>query len=292
MHPEKRYPRTGDRETVYLKQVITNPNIRVGDFTMYHDFIHDPRQFEQNAVRYHYPLNHDKLIIGKFCSIACGVQFLFNSANHTKKSLSTYPFPLFFEEWGLDIRDVASAWDNKGDIVIGNDVWIGYEAILLAGVTIGDGAVIGTRALVTKDVPPYTIVGGTPARVLRKRFSEDTISALLRLKWWDWPIEPFNGIFQRYNPGRSTPCSLHIPNKNVPQDQMSCGTSAFLLVGTYSCAAPSAAASGRSQLVIIPPSSSKVAVFTIWDLPTRISWVPSSLDRLSFTVPSMVKTRL
>ena len=123
MHPEKRYPRTGDRETVYLKQVITNPNIRVGDFTMYHDFIHDPRQFEQNAVRYHYPLNHDKLIIGKFCSIACGVQFLFNSANHTKKSLSTYPFPLFFEEWGLDIRDVASAWDNKGDIVIGNDVW-------------------------------------------------------------------------------------------------------------------------------------------------------------------------
>ena len=161
MHPEKRYPRTGDRETVYLKQVITNPNIRVGDFTMYHDFIHDPRQFEQNAVRYHYPLNHDKLIIGKFCSIACGVQFLFNSANHTKKSLSTYPFPLFFEEWGLDIRDVASAWDNKGDIVIGNDVWIGYEAILLAGVTIGDGAVIGTRALVTKDVPPYTIVGGT-----------------------------------------------------------------------------------------------------------------------------------
>ena len=180
MHPEKRYPRTGDRETVYLKQVITNPNIRVGDFTMYHDFIHDPRQFEQNAVRYHYPLNHDKLIIGKF----------------TKKSLSTYPFPLFFEEWGLDIRDVASAWDNKGDIVIGNDVWIGYEAILLAGVTIGDGAVIGTRALVTKDVPPYTIVGGTPARVLRKRFSEDTISALLRLKWWDWPIEHI----QRYIP--------------------------------------------------------------------------------------------
>ena len=185
---------TGRRST--LKQVITNPNIRVGDFTMYHDFIHDPRQFEQNAVRYHYPLNHDKLIIGKFCSIACGVQFLFNSANHTKKSLSTYPFPLFFEEWGLDIRDVASAWDNKGDIVIGNDVWIGYEAILLAGVTIGDRAVIGTRALVTKDVPPYTIVGGTPARVLRKRFSEDTISALLRLKWWDWPIEHI----QRYIP--------------------------------------------------------------------------------------------
>ena len=145
MHPEKRYPRTGDRETVYLKQVITNPNIRVGDFTMYHDFIHDPRQFEQNAVRYHYPLNHDKLIIGKFCSIACGVQFLFNSANHTKKSLSTYPFPLFFEEWGLDIRDVASAWDNKGDIVIGNDVWIGREVLFTPGRTVKDGTVTVTR---------------------------------------------------------------------------------------------------------------------------------------------------
>ena len=185
MHPEKRYPRTGDRETVYLKQVITNPNIRVGDFTMYHDFIHDPRQFEQNAVRYHYPLNHDKLIIGKFCSIACGVQFLFNSANHTKKSLSTYPFPLFFEEWGLDIRDVASAWDNKGDIVIGNDVWIGLNATILDGVTIGDGAIVAAGAVVTKDVPPYAVVAGVPAKIIKYRFTESQIDFLLKFRWWE-----------------------------------------------------------------------------------------------------------
>ena len=105
------------------------------------------------------------------------------------KSLSTYPFPLFFEEWGLDKKDVAASWDNKGDIVIGNDVWIGYEAVVMAGVTIGDGAVIGTRAVVTKDVPAYTIVGGIPAKTIRKRFPDETIDALLALKWWDWPEE-------------------------------------------------------------------------------------------------------
>lgn len=186
---KKIYPRTGDRKTVYLKNVVTDPGISVGDFTIYNDFVHDPRQFEENNVLYHYPINHDKLKIGKFCSIACGAKFLFNSANHTMKSLSTYPFPIFFEEWGLDVRDITSAWDNKGDIVIGNDVWIGYEAVIMAGVTVGDGAIIGTRAVVTKDVPPYTIVGGVPARQIRKRFSEDMIAYLLDLKWWDWPIE-------------------------------------------------------------------------------------------------------
>lgn len=128
-------------------------------------------------------------MIGKFCSIACGAKFLFTSANHTQASLSTYPFPLFFEEWGLDVQNITSAWDNKGDIIIGNDVWIGYEAVILSGVTIGDGAIIGTRAVVTKDVPPYTIVGGVPAKPIRKRFSVDTISALLKIKWWDWPEE-------------------------------------------------------------------------------------------------------
>lgn len=186
---KKIYPRTEDKQTVYLKSVITNPNITVGDYTMYNDFVNDPTLFEKNNVVYHYPINHDRLVIGKFCSIACGARFLFNSANHTMTSLSTYPFPLFFEEWGLDRKDVATSWDNKGDIIIGNDVWIGYEAVMLAGVTIGDGAIIGTRAVVTKDVPPYTIVGGVPAKPIRKRFSEKTVSALLEIKWWDWPKE-------------------------------------------------------------------------------------------------------
>lgn len=183
------YPRTGDMQTVYLKNVITNTNITVGDYTIYNDFINDPALFEKNNVLYHYPINHDKLVIGKFCSIACGAKFLFNSANHSLSSLSSYPFPLFFETWGLDIKDVAAAWDNKGDIAIGNDVWIGYESVILAGVTIGDGAIIGTRAVVTKDIPPYTIVGGVPTRPIRKRFSKEKITSLLEMKWWDWPKE-------------------------------------------------------------------------------------------------------
>ncbi len=183
----KLYPRTGDKETIYLKNAISNPNITVGDFTMYNDFVNDPVLFEKNNVLYHYPINQDKLVIGKFCSIACGAKFLFNSANHTLSSLSTYPFPLFFEEWNLEKKEVTQAWDNKGDIIVGNDVWIGYEAVILAGVHIGDGAVIGTRAVVTKDVPPYTIVGGVPAKPIKKRFPEKTISMLLDMQWWNWP---------------------------------------------------------------------------------------------------------
>ena len=162
------YPRTGDRETVYLNAVVSDPNISVGDYTIYNDFVNDPTQFEKNNVLYHYPVNGDRLVIGKFCSIACGAKFLFNSANHTLGSLANYTFPLFFEEWGLDRKDVAAAWDNKGDIVIGNDVWIGYEAVVMAGVRIGDGAV--------------------PAREIRRRFDADTVARLQELRWWDWPI--------------------------------------------------------------------------------------------------------
>ena len=185
----KIYPRTGDKETVYLKEVIAGPNIEVGEYTMYNDYVHDPRDFEKNNVLYHYPINGDKLKIGKFCSIACGAKFLFTSANHTMKSLSTYPFPIFFEEWGVNEKNIRQAWDNKGDILIGNDVWVGYEAIVLAGVTIGDGAIIGSRAVVTKDVPPYTIVGGVPAKPIRKRFDDVTIERLEALRWWDWDEE-------------------------------------------------------------------------------------------------------
>lgn len=186
---EKIYPRKGDTQTVYLKNVVTRPGIQVGEYTIYNDFVNDPRDFEKNNVLYHYPVNHDRLLIGKFCSIACGAKFLFNSANHALGSLSTYPFPIFYDEWGLEGKNVADAWDNKGDIALGNDVWIGYEAVILAGVTIGDGAIIGARAVVTRDVPPYAIVGGVPARLIRRRFDDATIEALLDLRWWDWEPE-------------------------------------------------------------------------------------------------------
>lgn len=189
MDATKVYPRSNDPDTVYLRSVITRENISVGEFTIYNDFYHDPREFEKNNVLYQYPVNHDRLVIGKYCSIACGAKFIFTSANHTRRSLATYPFPIFYEEWGLEGKDVASAWDNKGDIVIGNDVWIGFEAVIMPGVTIGDGAIIGTRAVVTKDVAPYTIVGGVPAKEIKKRYDEETIQKLEQIRWWEWPEE-------------------------------------------------------------------------------------------------------
>lgn len=205
---DKIYPRTNDSETVYLKNVVTNPNIIVGDYTMYNDFVSNPTQFEKNNVLYHYPINHDKLMIGKFCSIACGAKFLFTSANHTLKSLSTYPFPIFFEEWDLDKNKVVSAWDHKGDIMIGNDVWIGYEAVILSGVHIGDGAIIGTRSVVTKDVPPYTIVGGTPAKEIKKRFDEETMQRLQQIEWWNWPYDKIHQFLPHIMNGEIDQLSL------------------------------------------------------------------------------------
>ncbi|MGC6173631.1 CatB-related O-acetyltransferase [Lacrimispora sp. 38-1] len=183
------YPRKHDRETVYLKNVVKDPAIEVGDYTIYNDYVNDPVDFEKNNVLYHYPVNKEHLIIGRYCSIACGAKFIFTSANHTQRSLATYPFGIFFDEWDLSVECIADTWDNKGDIVIGNDVWIGYEAVIMQGVHIGDGAVIGTRAVVTKDVEPYSIVGGIPAKTIRSRFDQPVVDALLSLKWWDWPEE-------------------------------------------------------------------------------------------------------
>ncbi|MDE7089272.1 MAG: CatB-related O-acetyltransferase [Prevotella sp.] len=201
MNKNKIYPRTGDTQTVYLKSVVTRPTIEVGDFTIYNDFVNDPRDFEKNNVLYQYPINNDRLIIGKFCSIACGAKFIFNCANHSLKSLSTYTFPLFFEEWDLPKAEVATAWDNKGDIVIGNDVWIGYDAVIMAGVTIGDGAIIGTRAVVTKDVAPYSIVGGVPAKEIRKRFTPEIIKRLQEIQWWNWLEEKIRESIQAIQSG-------------------------------------------------------------------------------------------
>jgi len=182
------YPRKDDKTIAYLKNCVTSPFIEVGDYSFYHDF-ENPLDFESKCVLYHYPyVNNDRLKIGKFCSIAYGTKFLFNGANHTLNSLSTYPFPVLADEWDL-AEPITDAWDNKGDIVVGNDVWIGFEAVIMAGVTIGDGAIIGSRAVVTKDVEPYSIVGGIPAKLIRKRFSEEKTLELLEMKWWNWSEE-------------------------------------------------------------------------------------------------------
>lgn len=184
---DKIYPVECDKNICFLKNVIKNPRIEIGDFTFYHD-TDNPLNFEQNNVLYHYFYNNDKLKIGKFCSIAKGAKFILNGANHTLKSFSTYPFPLFSNEEQYE-PSIVEAWDNKGDITIGNDVWLGYDSVIMAGVTIGDGAIIGTRALVTKDVEPYTIVGGIPAKPIRKRFDYETIELLQKIQWWNWDIE-------------------------------------------------------------------------------------------------------
>ena len=197
---KKLYPRTGDSQTIYLKNAVQGPYVEIGEFTIYNDFVRDPREFQRNNVLYHYPVNGDRLVIGKYCSIACGARFLMNSANHALGSLSTYVFPIFYEEWDHGMQ-VTEAWDRRGDIVIGNDVWIGYEAVILSGVTIGDGAVVAARSVVTRDVEPYTIVGGVPARPIRRRFDEETIDALLELRWWDWPPEKLTGSLRAIQAG-------------------------------------------------------------------------------------------
>lgn len=178
------FPRPNDGQTCHLKEVVRNPAISVGDYSYYHDF-DDPRQFEKNNVIYHYPfVNHDRLVIGKFCSIASGAKFLFNGGNHKRQSFVNYPFAIFNEFWDPALPITAS-WDNKGDIVIGNDVWIGCEAVIMAGVHVGNGARIGTRAIVTRDVAPYEIVAGMPARPLRNRFAPEVRALLEELRWWD-----------------------------------------------------------------------------------------------------------
>ena len=209
------YPRPHDKQIVYLKNVIKNPNIIVGDYTIYNDFVNDPQDFEKNNVLYQYPINGDKLIIGKFCSIACGAKFLFTSGNHSLKSLSNYTFPVFFDEWDLDSKNITSAWDNKGDTVIGNDVWIGYDAIIMPGVKIGDGAIIGTRAVVTKDIPPYTIVGGVPAKPIRKRFDDKTIEKLLSIKWWNWDKEKIKQNIQSIQSGNINDLIWFVISKSI-----------------------------------------------------------------------------
>ena len=169
----------------FLKNIIKNPNIIVGDYTYYDDF-EDVHNFEKN-VKYHFDFTGDQLIIGKFCMIASDVKFIMNGANHLSNAISTYPFAVFGNGWENAME--GKAYPNKGNIEIGNDVWIGYNATIMAGVKIGDGAIIATNATVVSDVKPYTIVGGNPAKEIKKRFSPEIIERLLKLQWWNWDIE-------------------------------------------------------------------------------------------------------
>ncbi|ALD22438.1 CatB-related O-acetyltransferase [Hymenobacter sp. DG25A] len=180
-----KFPLAAYSRLCFLKNVVTNPNIIVGDYTYYDDF-EDVANFEKN-VKYHFEFTGDKLIIGKFCMIASGVTFIMNGANHLTDALTTYPFAIF--EHGWEGAMTGKSYPTKGDLVIGNDVWIGHNATIMAGVTIGDGAIIATNATVVKDVAPYTIVGGNPAQTIKQRFSAEETAALLQVKWWDWSPE-------------------------------------------------------------------------------------------------------
>jgi len=180
--PNTKYPIAGITRTVYLKNIITNPQITVGDYTYYDDPV-DVYNFEKNVL-YLFDFIKDRLIIGKFCQIATNVRFIMNGSNHVLNGISTYPFKIFGEAWSNASLEVI----NKGDTIIGNDVWFGNGATIMPGIKIGSGAIIGASSLITKDVEPYTIVGGNPGVVIRKRFDDDTIDSLLKLSWWDWPI--------------------------------------------------------------------------------------------------------
>lgn len=183
--PNETFPMPGVPQLCFLKPLLTRPNIEVGDYTYYHDF-EDVANFARN-VRYHFDFTGDKLVIGRFCMIASGVTFIMNGGNHLSDAISTYPFAIFGKGWEHAME--GRSYPHKGDTRIGNDVWIGSQATIMMGVTVGDGAIIATNSTVTKDVPPYAIVGGNPAQVLRMRFSPEEIARLLEIRWWDWPAE-------------------------------------------------------------------------------------------------------
>ena len=184
--PNVIHPIAGYDKEIYVKPAITNPNIIVGDFTYIAD-----SEFESHVTNF-YPWSRDKLIIGKFCQIATGVEFVMNDANHQMNSLSTFPF-YTLEGWDMD-APAAEDKPFKGNTVIGNDVWIGQNAVILPGVNIGDGAIIGANSVVGSNVKPYTIVAGNPAKMIRKRFDDELINLMLRFKWWNKSIDEINGL--------------------------------------------------------------------------------------------------
>jgi virginiamycin A acetyltransferase len=177
-HPMKGFPRV-----CFIKNTISNPNIIVGDYT-YYDDPEDSENFERNVL-YHYPFIGDRLIIGRFCAIAQGVRFIMNGANHKTSGLSTFPFSILGHGWQRVIP-APGELPYKGDTIVGNDVWLGYESLVMPGVRIGDGAIVAARSMVVRNVPPYSVVGGNPAELLYTRFSREVVKALRQLAWWDW----------------------------------------------------------------------------------------------------------
>lgn len=184
--PNMIHPIAGYDKEIYVKPTIQNPNITVGDFTYIAD-----SEFESHVTNF-YPWSKDKLIIGKFCQIATGVEFIMNDANHQMSAVSTFPF-YTLDGWDMEAPS-ASDMPFKGNTVIGNDVWIGQNAVILPGVNIGDGAIIGANSVIGSNIAPYTIVAGNPAKVIRKRFDEELIDLMLRFKWWDKSITEINEL--------------------------------------------------------------------------------------------------
>ena len=171
---------------MYLRPLVTDPRIEVGEYT-YYDDPDDALGFERNAVLYAY--GPERLIIGRYCALASGVRFIMPGANHADLGPSTFPFGIFGEPWTELTMDLVMGAPSRGDTVVGSDVWLGYRALVLPGVTIGHGAVVAAASVVASDIPPYAIVGGNPARVIRRRYEDEDVERLLRAAWWDWPVE-------------------------------------------------------------------------------------------------------
>lgn len=188
-HPIAPFP-----QVCFIRNTVRSPNILVGDYT-YYDDPEDPEGFERNVL-YHYPFLGDRLIIGRYCAIARGARFMMNGANHRMSGFSTYPFQIFGQGWERVMPRLEDL-PFKGDTVIGDDVWIGTEALILPGTRIGVGAIVGARAVVGSQVPPYAIVAGNPARVIRQRFPDETIRALLEIAWWNWDAEKVSRNLER-----------------------------------------------------------------------------------------------
>ena len=183
-NPNRPYPMADHRRVCFIKNFVKAPNIIVGDYSYYDDPV-DPEGFERNVL---YNYGSDRLVIGKFCAIATNVKFIMNGANHKLDGISTYPFPIFGQGWEAAM-DKLMELPSRGDTIIGNDVWIGYEALIMPGVKIGDGAVIAARSVVVSDIPPYVVAGGNPARPIKQRFSDSEVAQLLSIQWWDWEID-------------------------------------------------------------------------------------------------------